>query len=87
MGILLSIILGLIAGWIASAITRSPNGFWMDMILGVLGAIVGGFVMTFFGQPGVTDFNLYSLVVAVFGAVLLIWVGRLVSHGTRGTTY
>lgn len=87
MGILLEIILGLIAGWIASAVTRSPSGFWMDMILGVLGAIVGGFVMTLFGQPGVTGFNLYSLVVAVVGAVLLIWIGRLVNRGTRGTTY
>ncbi len=87
MGILLEIILGLIAGWIASAVTRSPNGLWMDMILGVLGAIVGGFVMTLFGQPGVTGFNLYSLIVAVVGAVLLIWIGRLVSRGTRGTTY
>lgn len=87
MGILLEIILGLIAGWIASAITRSPNGFWMDMILGVLGAIVGGFVMTLFGQPGVTGFNVYSLIVAVVGAVVLIWIGRLVSRGTRGTTY
>lgn len=86
MEIILEIILGAIAGWIASAITKSSAGVWMDIVLGILGAIVGGFIMSFFGQPGVTGLNLYSLVVAVIGAVVLIWLGRLVT-GSRGTTY
>ena len=50
----------------------------MDIILGIIGAVVGGFVMRLFGQAGVTGFNLYSVVVAVVGAIILIWVGRLV---------
>lgn len=87
MGLLLEIILGGVAGWIAAAITKSGYGIWMDIVLGILGAIVGGFIMTLFGQPGVTGFNLYSLIVAVVGAIILIWIGRLVSRGSRGTTY
>lgn len=76
------IILGAIAGWVASLVTRSSNGVLMDIVLGVLGAVVGGFVMNFLGQPGITGFNLYSLVVSVIGAVLLIWVGRLFTRRT-----
>jgi uncharacterized membrane protein YeaQ/YmgE (transglycosylase-associated protein family) len=49
----------------------------MDVVLGVVGAIVGGFVMSLFGQSGVTGFNVYSVVVAVIGAVVLVYAGRL----------
>jgi len=56
----------------------------MDVILGVLGALLGGFIMNFFGQSGVTGFNLYSLLVAVLGAIVLIYMGRLFQ---RGGTY
>jgi len=67
MGILLWIILGAIAGWLASVVMKSnaSQGAVGDIVLGILGAIVGGLVMEFFGQPGVTGFNLYSVVVAV----------------------
>lgn len=85
MGLILEIILGAIAGWIASAITRSGIGIWMDILLGIVGAVVGGFIMSFFGAPGVTGFNFYSLFVAVLGAIVLIGIGRLFSGGSRAT--
>lgn len=78
MDVLLWIIFGALAGWLASIImrTNSQQGFLMDIVLGIVGAVVGGFIMNIFGQPGVTGFNLYSIVVAVVGAVVLIAVGR-----------
>lgn len=78
MEILLWIILGLVAGWLASIVmkTNSQQGPLTDIILGVLGALVGGFVLNLFGANGVTGFNIYSLLVATLGAILLIWVGR-----------
>ena len=77
MGILLWIVLGALAGWIADIIMKSSHGMIEDIVLGIVGAFVGGIVMNFFGQPGVTGFNVYSLVVAVIGAIVLIFVGRL----------
>lgn len=77
MNILLWIVLGAAAGWITDAITASAHGLFEDVLLGVIGAFVGGYIMNFFGQPGVTGFNLYSLIVAVIGAVVLIFLGRL----------
>jgi uncharacterized membrane protein YeaQ/YmgE (transglycosylase-associated protein family) len=78
MNLLLWVIMGLLAGWIASVVMRTDNaqGPAMDIILGVLGAIAGGLVMNLFGASGVNGFNVYSLLVATFGAVLLIWVRR-----------
>jgi uncharacterized membrane protein YeaQ/YmgE (transglycosylase-associated protein family) len=78
MNIILWIILGAAAGWIADMITTSAHGMLEDIILGVIGAFVGGFILNFFGQPGVTGFNIYSLIVAVIGAVVLIFLGRIV---------
>lgn len=78
MNILLWIILGAAAGWIADIVMASSHGLLEDIILGIIGAFVGGYVLNFFGQSGVTGFNFYSLVVAVIGAVVLIFLGRLV---------
>ncbi|MDE2026498.1 MAG: GlsB/YeaQ/YmgE family stress response membrane protein, partial [Patescibacteria group bacterium] len=72
--------------WIASLVTQSSTGLLMDIILGIVGAVIGGFIMTFFGQPGITGFDFYSLVVAVIGALVLIWVGRLLT-GSAGRVY
>ena len=77
MTILLWIIFGAIAGFLADLIMSSDNGLIEDMILGVIGAFVGGFVFNFFGQAGVTGFNLYSVIVAVIGASVIIFLGRL----------
>ena len=82
MNIILWLILGLIAGWLASVIMKTDRsqGTFMDIIFGIVGALVGGFVMSFFGQPGVTGFNIYSLVVATLGAIILIAIGRALSR-------
>ena len=83
MGLLIFLILGLVAGWLASLImkTDSQQGTGSDIILGAVGSLVGGAVMSFLGYAGVTGFNLYSILVATLGAVILIWLGRaLFSH-------
>ena len=77
MNILLWIILGAIAGFIADIVMASAHGMLEDIVLGIVGAFVGGFVMNSFGQPGVTGFNLYSIAVAVIGAAILIFLGRI----------
>jgi len=78
MNILLWVILGAVAGWIADMIMKSDHGVIEDIILGIIGAFVGGFILNFLGQSGVTGFNIYSLIVAVIGAVVLIFLGRLI---------
>lgn len=79
MSIILWVVLGLVAGWLASMImkTNSAQGPLMDIVLGVVGAVVGGFVMNLVGMAGVTGFDLYSLAVATLGAVILIALGRM----------
>jgi uncharacterized membrane protein YeaQ/YmgE (transglycosylase-associated protein family) len=67
------IVLGLIAGFIASKIVnRAGEGFLMDIVLGIVGAVVGGFIFEQFGAAGITGFNLYSMIVAVVGAIILL---------------
>lgn len=78
MEILFWIILGALAGWIAGLIMRSSHGIFEDIILGIVGALVGGFLMNQFGQEGVTGFNFYSLFVAVLGAIIVIAIGRMI---------
>ncbi len=78
MNILLWIVLGAAAGWITDMIMGSTHGVLEDIILGIIGAFVGGFILNFFGQQGVTGFNFYSLIVAVVGAVALVFLGRLI---------
>ena len=73
MSILGWIFLGLISGFIASKIVnRTGEGFFLDIILGIVGAIVGGFIFTAVGASGVTGFNLYSMIVAVIGAIVVL---------------
>lgn len=80
--LLLWLILGGVAGWLASIIMKndSSQGTLMDIVLGVIGAVVGGFLMNLVGLRGADGINVYSLVVAVLGAAALIWVGRIASH-------
>lgn len=79
MNIILWIILGGIAGWVASIVmkTDAQQGLLFDIILGIVGAVVGGLLLNVVGQPGVTGFNLYSFLVALLGAVVVIYLGRL----------
>ena len=78
MGIILWIIFGALVGWIASAIAGSNEGILMDIVIGIVGAIVGGWLMSVFGKTGVTGFNLYSFLVALLGAVILIVIVRAI---------
>ena len=74
MGIILWIIFGAIAGWIASLImkTDAQQGALLNIIVGIIGAVIGGWIMNFFGQSGTSGFNIYSLIVAIIGACVLI---------------
>lgn len=80
MGIILWIIFGAVAGWLASIFmgTDHRQGTLTDIIMGIIGSVVGGFVMNLVGKSGVTGFNLYSLLVAVAGAVIVIYIARRV---------
>ena len=77
MGIIFWIILGGVAGFLASMFMKSSHGVVVDVILGIVGAFVGGMIMNFFGQAGVTGFNLYSLLVAFIGAAVLLGLARV----------
>ena len=75
MSVIAWVILGLIAGFIGSKIVnKTGQGFLMDVVLGIVGAVVGGFIFTFFGAAGVTGLNIYSLIVSIVGAVVVLWV-------------
>ncbi|MDQ5983926.1 MAG: hypothetical protein RUMPE_00955 [Eubacteriales bacterium SKADARSKE-1] len=76
MGIIGWIIIGALAGWIASLITGNDKrmGAGMNILVGVVGGFVGGLVMNFFGGYGVTGFNLWSLLVATVGAIILLLI-------------
>lgn len=78
MNIILWVLIGLIAGWGASVLmkTNAEQGPLMDIVLGVIGGLVGGFLMNLLGFGGVSGFNLYSIFVALLGAVFLIWLRR-----------
>ena len=84
MGIIAWLILGLIAGFIGSKIiNRTGEGLVMDIVLGVIGAFVGGFIFNFFGHSGVTGLNIYSLLVAVVGAIVVLLLYHLVFRSRR----
>jgi uncharacterized membrane protein YeaQ/YmgE (transglycosylase-associated protein family) len=73
MSILAWVVLGLISGFIGSKlINKRGEGLIRDIVLGVVGAVVGGWLFQFFGASGVTGLNIYSLVVAVVGAMLVL---------------
>jgi uncharacterized membrane protein YeaQ/YmgE (transglycosylase-associated protein family) len=75
MSFLAWIVLGLIAGFIGSKlVNKTGEGFVLDIVLGIVGAVVGGWLFNAFGASGVTGVNLYSLLVAVVGSVVLLVV-------------
>lgn len=84
-GIIGWIILGLIAGFIASKIVNnSGEGIILDIVLGIIGAVVGGWIFHQFGATGVTGFDWWSLLVAIIGAVVVLWIYHLIV-GRRST--
>jgi uncharacterized membrane protein YeaQ/YmgE (transglycosylase-associated protein family) len=80
MNLLLFIVLGGIAGWLASIImhTDARQGVLLNIVVGVIGAFLGGLLFNVFGARGVTGFNLWSLLVALVGAVVLLAIARAV---------
>ena len=82
------IILGGLAGWVASMIVgnNASQGIIGNIVVGIIGALVGGFVVSLFGANGVTGFNLWSFLVAVVGAVIALFVFRAITGRSRHTT-
>ncbi len=84
MSILAWIVLGVVAGFIASKlVNKSGGGLVFDLVLGIVGAVVGGFLFNQFGEGGVSGLNLYSLMVAVVGAVVVLVIYHAVSGRGR----
>jgi uncharacterized membrane protein YeaQ/YmgE (transglycosylase-associated protein family) len=78
MGILSWIVLGLIAGFIGSKIVnKTGSGLLLDIVLGVVGAVVGGFLFSLAGVGGVTGVNIESILIAIVGAVVVLLVYRM----------
>jgi uncharacterized membrane protein YeaQ/YmgE (transglycosylase-associated protein family) len=78
------IILGLIAGYIGSKIVnKEGQGFWLNIALGIVGALVGGFLFELFGGSGVTGVNIYSMIVAIIGSVVVLWLYNAISTRSR----
>ena len=84
MGWLAWIVIGAIAGWLASIVmkTNREQGLLMDIIVGIVGALIGGFLFNALGIAGTTGFNIWSLFVAFIGAVVLLGIIRLFSGRT-----
>jgi len=78
MGLILWIIFGALAGWIASIImkTEAQQGTILNIIVGMVGAVIGGWIMNGIGESGVGGFDLYSFIVAVIGACVFIAILR-----------
>lgn len=75
MGILTWLALGLVAGFLASFfVNKRGEGMFMDIILGIVGAVVGGFIAQFAGFAGITGFDLYSVLIAIGGSIVVLFV-------------
>lgn len=83
LGIIGWIVLGGLAGWVASMIagTDARQGLLGNIIAGIIGGVVGGFVFGLFGGAGVTGFNLWSFLVALVGAIIVLFIWRAVTGG------
>jgi uncharacterized membrane protein YeaQ/YmgE (transglycosylase-associated protein family) len=84
MSLMAWMIVGIIAGWMARRVIpgEGPKGVLGDLIIGIVGAIAGGWIFAYFGHPGATGLNIGSIVVAFVGAVVVLWLMRLLI-GTR----
>jgi len=84
MSLIAFVILGLIAGFIASKlVNKTGEGFVLDIVLGIVGSVVGGYVFRWFGSTGVTGLNLWSLLVSVTGAVVVL----VIFHAIMGRRF
>jgi uncharacterized membrane protein YeaQ/YmgE (transglycosylase-associated protein family) len=78
MGILLLIVFGALVGWVASMVMGSGGGLVWDVVVGIVGSVIGGFIMNLLGYGGVGGFSLYSFFVALLGACVLIAIMRAI---------
>jgi uncharacterized membrane protein YeaQ/YmgE (transglycosylase-associated protein family) len=85
MGIISWIIIGALAGWIASIITGNNKemGAGLNILVGIVGGFIGGIVMNLLGGSGVTGFNLWSLLVSVVGSVILLLIVNSIKRKKR----
>ena len=85
MSIMAWIIVGIIAGWMAKRVIpgEGPGGVLGDLVIGTVGAVVGGWIFNYFGHPGATGVSIGSIVVAFIGAAVVLWLMRLFT-GARG---
>jgi uncharacterized membrane protein YeaQ/YmgE (transglycosylase-associated protein family) len=81
MGIIGWIILGGLAGWIASMITgtNKQQGVLGNIVVGIIGGLLGGFIVSMFGVDGINGFNLWSFGVALLGAIIALWIWKAIS--------
>lgn len=84
MNFIIWLIFGALAGWIASMImgTDARQGWLANIVVGIVGAFIGGMIMNVFGAPGVSGFDLYSILVAIGGAVVLLFLYRMLTNRT-----
>jgi uncharacterized membrane protein YeaQ/YmgE (transglycosylase-associated protein family) len=87
MNIIAWIILGALAGWLGAKVIEGANsqGLVRNILVGIAGAIIGGFIFELFGGAGITGFNLYSLFVAIIGSATLLWIMQLGSSSASSS--
>lgn len=83
MGIIIWIVFGALVGWVASFLMDAGGGLVWDVVVGIIGAVIGGMVMSLLGEGGVGGFNFYSFLVALLGACILIYLMRLFKRQGR----
>lgn len=74
------IVLGGLAGWIANMLMHEERGLLKNIVVGIVGGVIGGGVVELLGGQGVNGFNIYSFVVALVGAMILLWIVKLVKR-------
>jgi uncharacterized membrane protein YeaQ/YmgE (transglycosylase-associated protein family) len=84
MGLIAWIVVGIIAGWLAKFVVpgAGPGGVLGDLIIGIIGAVLGGWIWNYFGHVGATGINIPSLIVALVGSVILLFVARALTRRT-----
>lgn len=73
------LVFGALAGWLTAKIMHLKTEFWGNVVLGIIGAIIGGAIVELLGGSGITGFNVYSLIVAIIGAAVFTWIVRRVN--------
>lgn len=78
MGIIIFVVFGALVGWVASMIVGTREGILLDIIVGIVGSVIGGWLMSFVNESGITGFNVYSFLVALLGSVVLLVIVKAI---------